>query len=143
MCAARRPRGGFTLLEVMLALTLMAIGVLSLGALQLLMVEHGNRGRHATAASAIVQSRVEQLQRVRWTDASLQPTAGWSGPVVVNSLVQDGGVVIEQSYDVYVRVTDSVAGVTRNVDVRAEWDEPGRPGRRYALSTLRYNFEDL
>ena len=78
-----------------------------------------------------------------WADASLQPTAGWSGPTVVNSLVQDGGVVVEQSYDVYVRITDALAGQTRNVDVRAEWDEPARPGRRYALSTIRFNFEGL
>lgn len=133
-------RRGFTLLEVMLALTIMAIGVLSLSALQLMTMDYGNRGRHATQASAIAQSRIERLQHVSWTDASLQPTVGWSGPTVVNAQVQDGGVVTQQSYDVYVRITNAVAGVSRNVDVRVDWDEPGRPGRSYGLSTLRYNF---
>ena len=141
---ATRTRGGFTLIEVMLALTIMAIGVLSLGALQLMTMEYGNRGKHASQASAIAQSRVEQLQRVTWTDLSIQPTAGWSGPVQVNAQVQDGaGTVVAQSFDVFVRISNASAGLTRNLDVRVDWDEPTRPGRSFALSTLRFNLEGL
>lgn len=141
---ATQPRRGFTLVEVMLALTIMAIGVLSLGALQLMTMEYGNRGKHASQASAIAQSRIEQLQRVTWTDASIQPTAGWSGPVQVNVQVQDGvGTVVAQSFDVFVRISNAAAGLTRNLDVRVDWDEPNRPGRSFALSTLRFNLEGL
>ncbi len=141
---ATRPRRGFTLIEVMLALTIMAIGVLSLAALQLMTMDYGNRGKHASQASAIAQSRVEQLQRVTWTDASLQPTAGWSGPVQVNVQVQDGvSTVVSQSFDVFVRISDAAAAVSRNLDVRVDWDEPDRPGRSFALSTLRFNIEGL
>jgi type IV pilus assembly protein PilV len=141
---ATQPHRGFTLVEVMLALTIMAIGVLSLGALQLMTMEYGNRGKHASQASAIAQSQIEQLQRVTWTDASIQPTAGWSGPVQVNAQVQDGaGTVVAQSFDVFVRVSNASAGLTRNLDVRVDWDEPTRPGRSFALSTLRFNLEGL
>lgn len=136
-------RAGFTLHEVMIALTMLAIGVLSLAALLLMTMNFGSRGRHATQASSIAQSRMEALQRVTWTDASLQPTAGWAGPTTVNSTVQNGGNVVEQSYDVFVRITDAVPGVSRNIDVRVDWDDQGRAGRSYALSTLRYNIEGL
>ena len=107
-------------------------------------MDYGNRGKHASQASAIAQSRIERLQRVTWTDASLQPTVGWSGPVQVNARVQDpGGTVVSQSYDVFVRISDAAAGVSRNLDVRVDWDESNRPGRSFGLSTLRYNIEGL
>lgn len=140
--SARR-RTGFTLIEVMLALTLLAIGALSLGAIHLMTLEFGNRGKHVTQASTIAQAQIERLQRVNWNDASLQPTAGWTGPTTVNATVQVGGTVVEQSYDVFVRISNAVVGVSRNVDVRVDWDEQGRPGRSYALSTLRFNIEGL
>jgi prepilin-type N-terminal cleavage/methylation domain-containing protein len=138
-------RGGFTLLEVMIALTLMAFGVLSLAALQLLVMDYSARGRSMTQASAIAQARMEQLERLTWTDAAMQPTGGaFTGPTTVNVTVEDGaGGGIQQSYDIYVRVADLVVGVTRSIDVRVDWDEPDRPGRTYALSTIRYNVEGL
>jgi Tfp pilus assembly protein PilV len=43
-----RRRGGVSLIKVMLALTILGIGMLSLGAIQLLALEYGNRGRHGT-----------------------------------------------------------------------------------------------
>ena len=117
---------------------------LSLGALELMTMDYGNRGKHASQASAIAQSRIERLQRVTWTDASIQPTAGWSGPVQVNVQVQDGaGTVVAQSFDVFVRISNAAAGLSRNLDVRVDWDEPNRPGRSFALSTLRFNIEGL
>ena len=41
------------------------------------------------------------------------------------------------------RITDAVAGTTRNIDVRVAWDEPGRANRQYALSSIRFNYEGL
>lgn len=142
---SQRARGGFTLLEVMMALTIMAIGVLSLAALQLLVMEYAARGRSMSQASAIAQMEMEQLQRLSWVDASMQPTAGaFTGPTTVNVQINDGAVTsTQQAFDVYVRVADLVAGVTRSVDVRVDWDEPDRPGRTYALSSIRYNVEGL
>jgi prepilin-type N-terminal cleavage/methylation domain-containing protein len=143
--AARRSRDGFTLLEVMLALTMMAIGMLSLAAMQLLVMEYADRGRSMSQASAIAQTRLEQLQRLTWTDAGLQPTGGaFTGPVTVAVQIDDGAIVsAQQTYDVYVRIADLVAGVTRSVDVRVDWDEPDRPARTFALSSIRYNHQGL
>lgn len=141
---APRSARAFTLIEVMLALSLLAIGALSLGAIQLMTIDYGGRGKHATQAGIIAQDTVDRLQRVRWTDASIQPTGGaWSGPKTVDVKVQDGGATVEHSYDVYVRVSDAVPGVSRNVDVRVDWTDPNRPPHRFAVSTMRYNIEGL
>jgi len=136
-------RGGFTLIETMIALTLLGIGLLSLSTMQIVAMKHGNRGRHTTQAAAIAQSRMEVLQRMSWGEPALAPTAGWTAPVAVNNVVQDGGTKLEQSYNRSERITDDVAGVTRTIDVRVNWSEPGRANRQYAISSIRFNFEGL
>ena len=136
---------GFTLLEVMIAMTMMAIGVLSLAALQLLVMDYSTRGRSMSQSSAIAQTQMEALQRLTWTDASMQPTGGaFAGPTTVNAEMSDGTITSsQQSFDVYVRIANLVAGVTRSVDVRVDWDEPDRPGRTFALSSIRFNHQGL
>lgn len=136
-------RGGFTLIETMIALTLLGIGLLSLSTMQIVAMKHGNRGRHTTQAAAIAQSRMEVLQRMRWSEPALAPTGGWTVAVPVNNVVQDGANRLEQAYNRSERITDEVAGVTRTIDVRINWNEPGRPNRQYVVSSIRFNFEGL
>ena len=78
---------------------------------------------------------------MRWT--SVAPTAGWTAAVAVNNVVQDGGNKVEQSYSRSERIADEVAGATRTIDVRVNWNEPGRANRQYAISSVRFNFEGL
>ena len=53
-------------------MSLLAVALLSLSAMQLLAREFGNRGRHMTRAAAIAQTQMEQMQRDTWTN--LAPT---------------------------------------------------------------------
>lgn len=138
---ARGRRGGFTLLETLIAMSLLAVSLLSLSAMQLLAREFGNRGRHTTQAAAIAQTQLEQMQRDTWTN--LATTGGWTTAVTVDNDVQAGTTLTEQSYAVSWRITDAVAGSTRNIDVRVRWDEPGRANRQYAVSSMRFNYEGL
>ena len=137
-----RSRGGFTLLEVSIAIGVFAIGMLGLSAMQLHALRGGGSGRHATQAAAIAQSQMEQLDRLRWTD--LTTTAGaFTVPVTVNNLVQGDTPESEMSYAVSWRIADVKPGWTRSIDVRVTWDEPKRPNRSVVLSSLRYNREGL
>ena len=138
----RRARGGFTLLEVSIALGVFAVGMLGLSAMQLHALRSGGSGRHQTQAAAIGQSRMEQLERLRWTD--LTTTGGaFTAPVTVNNVVQSDTTDAEMSYAVSWRIADVQAGWTRAIDVRVTWDEPKRPGRSVVLSSLRFNREGL
>lgn len=137
-------RDGFTLVEVLLALTLLGIGLLSLAAMQLVALEMNSRGRHQTAAAAQAERRMEELMRRTWTDPAVAPTGGWTAPATVTTEVQTGGgTVTEQSFRISERISDVDPGRTRSIDVLVQWDEPGRPNRRYALSNLRFNHEGL
>lgn len=134
--------GGFTLVEVMLALSLLGIGLLSLAVMQIIALEYNSRGRHQTHAAAQAELQMERLMRRRWTN--LGTTGGWTAPVTVTQEVQvAGGVVAEQPYALSWRIADLDPGRTRSIDVRVQWDEPKRPGRRYALSNIRFNHESL
>jgi len=137
--AAETARGGFTLVELTIAIAVFAVGMLSLNAMMISAMQGGSRGRHTTQASAIGEAQMERLQRVSW--AQLAPT-DWTTPITVGNQVQgQGGTSNEETYSVDWRITDLVAGWTRTLDVRVEWDEPGRPGRSVIFSTVRYNRE--
>jgi prepilin-type N-terminal cleavage/methylation domain-containing protein len=137
--ARRRASGGFTLIELTIAIAVFAVGMLSLSAMLLAAMQGGSRGRHTTQASSIAESRMEQLQRLSWTQ--LAPTAGWGTPVTVHNSVQANTNQNEQSYSVDWRITNLVTGWTREVDVRVTWDEPGRPNRSVTFSSVRFNRE--
>jgi prepilin-type N-terminal cleavage/methylation domain-containing protein len=137
----RERHSGFTLLEVLIALSLLGIGLLSLAAMQLTALSYGGRGRHLTKAAAVAEVRMEDLMRRRWTNLAV--TGGWTAAVIENEVVQSTANENEQAYEVSWRIADLEAGWTRSVDVLVEWDEPNRPDRRYAISNIRFNYEGL
>ena len=140
--ATDRRRGGVTLIELMVALTVLAFGLLTVAAAQIHALRGSTTGRHQTMAASIAQSQMEQLQRVSWNDPSLNP-GGWTAPIVVNQVVEAPVNMIEQTYALSWRVTDLVVGQRRSIDVRVTWNDPNRPNRSYAVSSVRYNYENL
>ena len=136
-----RTRGeGFTLLETMIALSILAIGLLCMAALQIQALEYAGRGRHNTQAAILAENRLEVLMRARWTDI---PVTNWTAPLTQTTVVQSGNDAVQQSYDVSWRISDVVADETRNIDVRVQWTESGGRARTYALSSMRFNHEGL
>jgi len=140
--AARRGERGVTLIELMVALTVLAFGLLTVAVAQIHALRGSTSGRHQTMAASIAQSQMEQLQRVSWNDPSLNP-GGWTAPVVVNHVVEAPVNMIEHSYSLQWRVTDLVANQRRAIDVRVTWADANRPNRAYAISSVRYNYENL
>ncbi|MCZ6782494.1 MAG: prepilin-type N-terminal cleavage/methylation domain-containing protein [Proteobacteria bacterium] len=136
----RRSRAGFTLVEIMIALTILAFGLLTVAAAQLHAMRGARSGKHTSQALAIAQSQMEQLQRMRWT--SLAPT-GWTPGVVVSKTVEGPVNQVEQTYTVQWRITNLIPNTSRAVDVRVAWVEPNRPNRSYTVSSARYNHEGL
>jgi prepilin-type N-terminal cleavage/methylation domain-containing protein len=131
---------GFTLIEVMVALAILAAGLLTVAAAQLYAMRGGATGRHTSDAATFAHSQLENFQRIDFTDAALAPTAGWvAAPDPPETLVQTaGGDMIEMGYTLEWRIRDIDPNL-KEVDVRVNWDEPQRLGRTLTLSTRVHN----
>jgi Tfp pilus assembly protein PilV len=126
----------------MLALSILAFGLLGLAAMQLYAMQGRSSGRHSTFAATLAQTHMDELQRRNWT--TVTDTGGaWLTQTRNNLVTDDTGNRIEQAYTLNWRITDDVVGVTRLVDVRVTWTEEGGDDRAYSLSSIRYNRENL
>jgi len=142
----RRARGnrnaGFTLIEVMVALGILAAGLLAVAAAQLYAMQGGSTGRHSSDAATIAHSQLENLHRLQFSDAALAATGGAWTPnpgLQVDRTVQTTPVdAVEMSYTMQWRIQD-VDPNLKAVDLRVTWDEPRRPGRTLTLSTQIHN----
>jgi prepilin-type N-terminal cleavage/methylation domain-containing protein len=132
-------RGGFTLLEVVIALGILTFGLLAVAAMQLYGLRGGRTGKHMTQAMTIAQDRMEIFQRVAFVD--MAPTGGWSAVTAIDETVEAAsGTREEESYGVDWRISDDVVGWTKIIDVRVSWNEPEMPNRRVVLTSRRYNW---
>jgi prepilin-type N-terminal cleavage/methylation domain-containing protein len=139
---ARQRTSGFTLVEVVIVIGILAFGLLALSAMQIKAMHGGDRGRHATNAAAIAESRMERFQQAPWTD--IASTGGFIpdpvNPVVQNNVQLDvGSSINEIAYNVSHQITDVAANFTRAIDVRVSWTEEGGETRSITLSSIRYN----
>lgn len=147
--APERRRSGMTLIEVMVAMGILAVGLLGLLAIQVEAMQSGRTGRHVTEAARIARDRMETFQRLDWGDADLQDTGGWAGPDTVDNTVTlpDGSTVTEQSFEVEWRIEDHATNTNlRFIDVRVTWSEGGGPNpepKRYAVSSVRHNDPEI
>lgn len=146
-------RAGFTLIEVTVALGVLAFGLLTLAVMQLQALNQGSRGRHTSFAAAVGRSALEQVHRVPWTVLDTTQALGgfqppnWSNAQPTVSALVDmpdaGGQVTEHSYSVDWRVTDIGAAPVclRDVEVRVRWSEEGAAAQKtLTLATRRYNW---
>ncbi len=137
-----RVRGeGFTLIEVVVAMGILATGLLAVSAAQLYAMRGGSSGRHSTDAAELARTQIEAFQRMDWTDGNLAPTGGWAPPGGLaqnRSVSTTGAPVVEQSYVLTWRIAN-VGTFLKTIDVRVTWNEPNRPNRSYTISTMRHN----
>jgi type IV pilus modification protein PilV len=138
-----------TLIEVMIALAVLAVGLLAMLAMQVSAMRSGKYGRHTTQAAQLARDQMEFLHRLDWTDAAVQPT-GWTVDFMGSAAPETvevesaGGPQQEMTYTVSYRVTnDATDPNLRLLDVRVTWTEmnapAGAPPRRYAMSTIRHD----
>jgi type IV pilus assembly protein PilV len=62
-----RDSKGFTLLELMIALVILAIGLLGLASLQVMAIKGNSYGQEMTVASTLAENQLEQLRQTTGT----------------------------------------------------------------------------
>lgn len=114
-------RRGFTLVEMMVALTLLAIGGLALAAFSVTINEANRSSANRTRADQLLGESMEELQSMPYVDVVSR-----ADTVVV------GGVRFERLWDV--KADTPVAGV-KQVDLEARWTD-GQATLTQSTSTL-------
>jgi len=62
---------GFTLIEILIAITVFAIGILAVGKMQITAIQGNSRANHLTEAATIAQSKMEELISLNYNDPLL------------------------------------------------------------------------
>jgi len=119
---SRRPRGGFTLLEMMFALVILAGGLLAMLMVQTQALKQGRYGRHTTDAAQVARDQMERIMRVPWDDPAAQPV-GWTAPTAVDLAVESAnGADTPQTFNVSWRISAGVPDV-RIIEIDVTWTE--------------------
>lgn len=64
---------GFSLIEVLIALVILAIALLALAGLMVQSTNSNSWGSHLTEASTLAQDKLEELRMARWTALDSEP----------------------------------------------------------------------
>jgi len=66
-------RAGFTLVEVLVALTILVIGLLGVALLQVVSIQGNTFSREMAVATALGQDMLEKLKTLQWTELNVDP----------------------------------------------------------------------
>jgi prepilin-type N-terminal cleavage/methylation domain-containing protein len=120
-----RPRreGGFTVVEVLVAIVVLSITLMALGPI-MAGISRGNRyGQHVTAASARVQEKIEELKSKPY-DKVVNGSDVLTSPGMTRT---------------WTVVSEPVDGALKEVDVSVSWKEPGNKSRTVSVKTYIAN----
>lgn len=141
---------GFSILEVMIALVILAFGILAMTMMQLEALRQGGAGRHTTDAAAVARTYLEQTQRLPYATIDGLKDTGWLNPAWSGARSSfdtaltnpSGGTAIEHTYNVQWRVTTVPAtSCMLDVEMRVTWQEAKYDNnRQLVLATRRYDW---
>lgn len=146
----RAREAGMTLIEVMIAVLLLAVGVAGMISIQVLAMRDEAIAREDNDASRIARDVIEQIQRMPFDQVAV--TAGYvqpawidndgyaDGEIPVQVQTPDGAVMDQKVFTVSWKITDVVGQSSlRNVDVQVAWTDAAERPQTYTASTLKYN----
>jgi prepilin-type N-terminal cleavage/methylation domain-containing protein len=103
----RQARSGFTLIEVMVAVTILAIGVVALAGSSAAVTRMINRGKSDTRAAQLAGLRMEALRLIAYSTTPRCTNLATGGPVTTDHVTLDWTVAVN--------------GTGRNVTVSASY----------------------
>jgi type IV pilus assembly protein PilV len=106
---------GFTLLEVLVAVSIFAIGILAVASMQLTSIQGNAFGNEMTAATFLAQAQVERMKSV--ADVSTLATGGDANPIDENENSGVGGAIYNRSWT----VAAGPSADSRQVTVTVNW----------------------
>jgi type IV pilus assembly protein PilV len=113
---------GFSLIEVMISLVVLAIGLLALAELQIFSIKGGSASNHVTQATILAQNRIEELRRLPYNDSLLTHGQHEEGPLP--------GTIFSRAHGVA-----DLSSTMKTVTTTVRWTVDG--SHSISLSTIR------
>jgi len=114
---------GFSLIEVMIALVILAVALLALAGLMITTTKNTSFGGHMTEAATFAQDKLEQLRASPWTGiiaGADPPLVGATGISYARSWTVDANPTGDQRWvTVTIIWTDPTAKSTHRINVRS------------------------
>ncbi len=144
-CRGENGQSGFTLIELMLAMIILAIGILAVIKLQMATGTGNLVSRNQTAAVNLARSKVEELRRVKefYIDRKGEPTQdtgllqndgsdtdldNWTSPDHQESSTIDEGFSSGGIFSLAWNIADGIPDVNmKTVRVRVSWNQGTEP----------------
>ncbi len=117
LTSAKHGENGFTIMEVMIALAIFAIGILGVAHLHIRSTSGNTSSRTITEGTTFAVDRVEQLMTLPYDDSAWD--AGTYNAAVTGS---DSGETYSLTWSI---TEDNPVPNTKQVAVRATWDDQG------------------
>ena len=112
----RKSQNGFTIVEIMVALGILAFGILAVASMQTASLSGTSKAHSVTDGTAVAMAQVEQLMALTYSHSDLTDGSHPSTPVTDAS----GRYRIEWFCD-----NDDPVPNTKTIQVVISWDEPG------------------
>jgi type IV pilus assembly protein PilV len=118
----KRKERGFSLIEVLISLTILAFGMLAVGGMQITSAKGGFSSSSVTNATILAQSKLEELKRLPYNDSNLGEGKHNEG------LLPDS---------IFSRVCDiaDISSTMKVITVTVRWDDAGEHSIK--LTTVR------
>jgi type IV pilus assembly protein PilV len=112
---------GFTLIEVLVALVILAVSLLALAGLMTTSTRNTASGGRLTEAATFAQDKLEELRAIKWGDVASNS----------DSVTGSTGITYTRSWEIGGTDTDPL----KEILVTINWDDPTRRSLRF-LSVL-------
>ncbi len=118
-------KNGFTLIEVMIAILILAVGMMAMALLQVTAIRGGSFANQMTQASVYGQDKIEELKNTDYTSVN-------SGSDTITS---GNGITYNRTWTV---ATDSPYSGSKTITLTVSWTGPQGNNHSVQFSTIVY-----
>jgi type IV pilus modification protein PilV len=119
----RKNENGFTLIEVLVGLIILAIGLLALVVMQISAIKSGYFSSNITQATFLTQERLEYLKNLPYNDSNLSSGQHNEGTI--------SGTIFSRQYN----IEEDTGNPMKTITVTVQWADRGN--HSISISTIR------
>jgi prepilin-type N-terminal cleavage/methylation domain-containing protein len=124
--------GGFSLIELIIAMAILAFGMLAAASMQYSAIRNNTNGNIYTQANMLAKAKLEYLKNLDIDSAELTVSGDWySEPSLIDENEQPGGIYSRQW------LIQELGTQARTITVRVEWSRFGDARRVLLVSNTR------